>query len=840
MPKKNITFRYFDEKKPDNISYIVPPSDTVENLHAIPRLAYSRFSFDTSYCQLANQLKNRPEQLCPTIFLDTCFITGREINNELWDEILKCHPTIIDAVAIELKPWLHDPRKNKYFHSFVNDYSNETKTPIDSVSLQGLTSNQNIISAAHYYITLLALRKTVYADTAKYIRSISDRELSDNEIEKLVQKRVQDRGLTLAKKGQKDFGKINFATDECLLVVAFFHAVLTGKETIILTRDSDLLEQFYKLTYMIDTHYRCMYIANHLKDQPLNFEMKAIEALESDNEKPEDYSIFNSRIDISKAHFVKYPMGFSMSTCLPLVSNSVCIHVIHFGERKANADNQSVHVDHLIFCAEKEMLSLFEIKGKTNGRNTDKFEDRNFHIRIDPNLENEIPYMLLAKDRNRFECEDFFISAIDYDYVLSRHEGLSEKRVNAIEINSNDTVGANLNTIESDHPLLSRCDTRLGIVPPGTDFQHFSLQSLKQVIAFFPVDTIFFADQSFMHSPLLKNWSDVLRNKSVWSNSHFDPDKKFNDILSTDYQLKFNRCTARISQLFSPELAAMWEYYYFLLGHKRFVGRNIQTKIHVHSRDDETRYSFTNELKQLVFGTRRFERALSGTDSINNDFTLLQPEALLATSFIISICRGANIVFLTTERTIYEQFITLFVKIISDYYDWCFANNLNVIGGFETTHVVDNLPQLKQCGLDEPYKITMIPKLEFTANILPKFPYVLNCHCWLFNHGSNMNDVRLYPLSCNLERPMIHMLMDKGRYFSENACKDTIHPHVMIHSDLDVMMVVHANDSYSKIGTSNIPTCIKPHKIHQISKYDLHFIQNQTDVLELPWHIEYK
>ena len=54
-------------------------------------------------------------------------------------------------------------------------------------------------------------------------------------------------------------------------MLAVMSSILTGHETIILTRDNDLLEQFYKLIYLIDTHYVSMLVADEYVKQPMNF-----------------------------------------------------------------------------------------------------------------------------------------------------------------------------------------------------------------------------------------------------------------------------------------------------------------------------------------------------------------------------------------------------------------------------------------------------------------------------------------------------------------------------------------------------------------------------------------
>ncbi len=51
------------------------------------------------------------------------------------------------------------------------------------------------------------------------------------------------------------------ATDESLVFETVANGIRSGRPSLLLTRDRDLLEQFYKLCWLIDTHYRAMLIA---------------------------------------------------------------------------------------------------------------------------------------------------------------------------------------------------------------------------------------------------------------------------------------------------------------------------------------------------------------------------------------------------------------------------------------------------------------------------------------------------------------------------------------------------------------------------------------------------
>ena len=74
-----------------------------------------------------------------------------------------------------------------------------------------------------------------------------------------------------------DFNKPNLLADEELVVWSILHALVTGNETMILTRDSDVLEQFYKAIYLLDTHYHSMLIADRYALHPWTFKRKKLD-----------------------------------------------------------------------------------------------------------------------------------------------------------------------------------------------------------------------------------------------------------------------------------------------------------------------------------------------------------------------------------------------------------------------------------------------------------------------------------------------------------------------------------------------------------------------------------
>jgi hypothetical protein len=74
----------------------------------------------------------------------------------------------------------------------------------------------------------------------------------------------------LGKKGAEAAGSRNFFTDEMLVYTAVATGLRSGRPTYILTKDEDLQEQFYKLTWLLDTHYRSMLFAHRFAEEPVS------------------------------------------------------------------------------------------------------------------------------------------------------------------------------------------------------------------------------------------------------------------------------------------------------------------------------------------------------------------------------------------------------------------------------------------------------------------------------------------------------------------------------------------------------------------------------------------
>jgi hypothetical protein len=151
-------------------------------------------------------------------------------------------------------------------------------------------------------------------------------------------------------------------TDEALVYLAAENAVTTGKQTIVLTRDADVEEQFLKLLWLIDTHYRGLLLADRYRETPDAFTSRPTPA-KAQNEPGWPFE---------EAHLIE--RSADMRDILPRRFHPVGIACIY-------AD---VYYSQLNFMAETEMGRLLRIKDETGGLSTDCLQGRNIHASLSP------------------------------------------------------------------------------------------------------------------------------------------------------------------------------------------------------------------------------------------------------------------------------------------------------------------------------------------------------------------------------------------------------------------------------------------------------------------------
>ena len=288
-------------------------------------------------------------------FCDNSFINVRT-PSEVWEPLLGRPGRFVltQRVMVELRPWITRHPEHPLAEAIREGNPGVAQRIEPEPGKRGHR-------AFAYYMSLLGLRRRALEFAESVFLEQNGR--TPDEVEKRllldqVQRGLGSRGRLLATKAPGLF------TDEALVYLAVEHALSTGRETIVLTSDADVEEQFFKLLWLINTHYRGHLLANQFVGHELDFETYPVpDELVHDVRgafEPHDALIIERHPDLIEVlpqdyHFV----GIS---CL----------------------NAGTYSTHLSFGAEREMIEVLRVKDKTGRFSTDRLGGRNMYASIHP------------------------------------------------------------------------------------------------------------------------------------------------------------------------------------------------------------------------------------------------------------------------------------------------------------------------------------------------------------------------------------------------------------------------------------------------------------------------
>ena len=412
-PKMTPTTRHLLNTPPDE-AVEIPPPDMV----AVPagRRPVPRLSLGAT-----PQLPYKPEKLAayvnqpswnPTVFCDAnCFIARTD--PAVWNALLTRRLALTPSVIGELSSWLAHPTNNGFVRDIVARMLNHDQgTAFEVMQFNG---NDPIArTSIEYYGNLLGIRKRLFDILESQLEQANGRKPSPPELESLARRQVGERGYQRGKKGREGKGAKHPFADEELVVFAFFYAVCFGEEVLILTRDADVQEQFYKMQWLLDTHYRSMLLADRYADDPAAF--RAV-PMPKDDERVRDAFIGGDDVLVERTGATPYLV-------LPPTARSVNVHCLLL-----KGDGEHATVSETTFCAEREMARVFATKGRTGGLNTERLGGRNMHIWLSPLPFHPHGGWAAVVTDTRVEVRSARIPLLDIQHAMNTDERFRHVRV---------------------------------------------------------------------------------------------------------------------------------------------------------------------------------------------------------------------------------------------------------------------------------------------------------------------------------------------------------------------------------------------------------------------------
>ncbi len=276
-------------------------------------------------------------------------------HHAVWDALLADKRiAITPPVFEELKTWLENPKENLRVHQeIVASYDGDENAPIGWVRI----TKPELASVCEYYGNLLGFRKDMFEFAQAKLEEELGRTPTNEEVSNHCQQVGSPRAQLLGRQGAQAKVAAHKFNDEFLVVTAVLFSIVTGREIAIVTSDEAVLDQFCKLFWLIDTHYRSMLIADRYVANPLEFP-----TARANN--PHKQGFEDERLLL-----LRKPSA-SLREVLPRDYTPIELHCFLIQKT----------FTHVRYFAENGMRRLFDVKARTNGLSSDQLDGRNCHV----------------------------------------------------------------------------------------------------------------------------------------------------------------------------------------------------------------------------------------------------------------------------------------------------------------------------------------------------------------------------------------------------------------------------------------------------------------------------
>lgn len=385
---------FFDEP-----SSIVFPGDPL-------RLILHSQGFNGNWVDIARSVADSPS----VVWLPDANVAILNETEAVWDALRivameSGRESAIVTVPVlgELLQWLRAPYRNK---TRANAIQTALKEKSSWVQKCGLDGDSPVRSALLSYVRLLGARRYLARPVDDQGMTAFDTHASAKcETMNAIKNTMGHRALGLAKKGRNDAernGKV-ILNDEMHCLLAIWNALNTGRESVILTADTDLIEIFYKAQWFIDTHYRAWLAARMVKAG--GYGHPAGELVDTKG-------YFEGPLVLYRRYTNQ------LREVLPPVYSTVRVHLVYVSPHG--------HIERWMFPFEREMLEMIEVRGKTCGRCTEFFGDANIHVDLGP-LKPGMDGLYLGIGRDatsiaKLNGTDVVLSRLDIAHSLNNFE----------------------------------------------------------------------------------------------------------------------------------------------------------------------------------------------------------------------------------------------------------------------------------------------------------------------------------------------------------------------------------------------------------------------------------
>lgn len=403
----SLTIRHLFNDQADSTRYVFDPAAAAGRVYRVERFAFSHVPIRKFVAErFAKDLLDFGHTT--SVIADSNFYLS-ETERCIWDALFANRQlTMVGPVAREIHHWIDDPRGiNLYAHAVVKDAYHRKNNIVTGFSIP---NDNELQYAADWYVNLMGMRKDMRSSLRCELSEGRASTPSNDEVNDILRKRFGARALRLAISG--DGGKIaaHRYHDEAIVTIAIIHALVTGQNTIVLTRDENVLEQFRKTCWLIDTHYRSMLMATIYARDPFAF-MPIVRGRDLSCELRAQLSKAFS--DVDDVILARKPSG----TLLELVPPDTTLLPIHCCLVRELSEI-------VTFGLVKEFVQVLRVKCISSGANTNELGGRNCHITLGPLIYKVGNWAAIGRDR--VVCKGRFpYSMIDANLATSAVEHVS-------------------------------------------------------------------------------------------------------------------------------------------------------------------------------------------------------------------------------------------------------------------------------------------------------------------------------------------------------------------------------------------------------------------------------